>query len=63
MSATVAAYAIFQIFGRDIDGTLGMSALRFEGTAPCVAKPLESSMVEYRHSAYLFSLHLIINNI
>ena len=35
---------------RDIDGTLSMSALRFEGIALCVAKPLESSVVECRRS-------------
>ena len=34
---------------RDIDGTLGISALRFDGIALCVAKPSESSVVECCH--------------
>ena len=34
---------------RDIDGTLGMSTLRFEDIALCVAKPLENFVVECRH--------------
>ena len=38
---------------RDIDGTLGMSALRFKGIALCVAKPSEISVVECRHK-FLF---------
>ena len=36
---------------RDIDSTFGMSVLRFEGIALCVAKPLGSSVVECRHIA------------
>ena len=36
---------------RDVDGTLGTSALRFDGIAICVAKPSESSIVEFRHKA------------
>ena len=35
---------------RDIDGKLGTSALLFEGIALCVAKPLESSVLECRHN-------------
>ena len=42
---------------RDIDGTLGMSVLRFDGIASfCVAKPSESSVVECRYSTILVSL-------
>ena len=37
---------------RDIDGTLGTSALRFQGIALCVAKPLESSVLECRHITF-----------
>ena len=36
---------------RDIDGTLGTSALRFEDIALCVAKPLESSVLVCRHTS------------
>ena len=43
---------------RDIDGTLGLSALRFEGIALCVAKPLEISMVECRHIGRKLNLSL-----
>ena len=35
---------------RNIDVSLGTSALRFEGIALCVAKPLESSVGECRRS-------------
>ena len=35
---------------RDIDGTLGLSALRFKDIALCVAKPLEIPAVECRHT-------------
>ena len=31
---------------RDIDGRLGTSVLRFDGIALCIAKPLESSVVD-----------------
>lgn len=34
---------------RGVDGTLDLSALRFEGTALCVVMPLEISVVECRH--------------
>ena len=37
---------------RDIDGTLGTLALRFEDIALCVAKPLESCVLVCRHTIF-----------
>ena len=37
---------------RDIDGTLGTSALRFEDIALCVAKPLESCVLVCCHTVF-----------
>ena len=43
---------------RDIDGILGLSALRFKDIALCAAEQLEISEVECRHSTLLLLFYI-----